>query len=228
MGQPPGYGPKQPLSPAAAAFGAPPPGGPPPGGPLWPSPVPGGSPAPRKARRGPARVLAVVAAVVVALVLGGVAVANLGDDDDPRENTSQSSGDGDRDQIDVIAPTGDLDDGVEPSTQPPDPPADEPAATTPPAGGATGPRIKYEVLVAKPTKALHLSYNDKDGDTISYQGSALPWELEFVATDPNFNPRVSVQIRGGSGAFITCRLTIDGKLRTERTDNSKLYPTVGC
>jgi hypothetical protein len=188
--------------------------------------VPAGRPAPRKNRRGPARVLAVVAAVVVALVLGGVAVANLGDDDDPRDNASQTSGD--QGEIDVIKPTGDLDDGVEPSTQPPDPPADEPAATTPPAGEATGPRIKYEILVAKPTKALHLSYNDKDGDSISYQGHALPWELEFVATDPNFNPRVSVQIRGGSGVYITCRLTIDGKLRTERTDNSKLYPTVGC
>jgi hypothetical protein len=230
--QPPGYGPNQPMSPAAA-FGAPPHSGPPHsgpphGGPVWPTAVPAAAPAPRKARRGPARVLAVVAAVVVALVLGGVAVANMGNDDEPGENTSQSNPNGERDQIEVEPPTGDLDDGVEPSTQPADPPEDEPAQTTPPAGGATGPRIKYEVLVAKPTKANTLSYRDKDGDVISYQGRALPWEIEFVATDPDFDPSVTVQIRGGSGVSVTCRLTIDGKLRTERTDNSKLYPTVIC
>jgi hypothetical protein len=221
FGQPPGYGPNQPGPPAGL-------GAPPPGGPVWPPAAAVGAPSPRKRRRGPTRVLAVVAAVVVALVLGGVAVANLGDDDEPGENTSQNSPTGDRGQIDVLPPTGDLEDGLDPSTQPPDPPETEPGQTTPPAGEATGPRILYEVLVAKPIKATTLSYHDKDGDTISYQGHQLPWRLEFTATDADFDPSITAQIAGGSGRFITCRLTIDGKLRTERTDDAKLYPTVVC
>jgi hypothetical protein len=221
-GQQPGYAQpaahQRPMSPAAAGFG------PPPAGPVWPPS--GGATPPAKRRRGPARILAVLAAVVLAVVAGGVALANLGEEDTPGTNTSQG------DKIDVRPPSGDLSDA--PATQPAETPTEAPvepggaAGTTPPVGGAAGPRIKYEILVAKRTKATTLSYHDKDGDTISYQGHTLPWELEFVAADPNFDPSVTAQINGGTGLFVTCRLTIDGKLRTERTDTGKLYPTVIC
>jgi hypothetical protein len=223
--QQPGYGQpgahQRPMSPAAAGFG------PPPAGPAWP---PQGKPAtPARRRRGPARIVAILAAVVLAVVVGGVALANLGDEDDPGVNAGQN------DKIDVRVPSGDLSDapatGAAEPTPSPTPPAEsaDPVATSaPPAGGGTGPRIVYEVLVAKPTKATTLTYHDKDGDTISFKEHPLPWKLEFTATDADFNPNVTAQIAGGTGRYITCKLTIDGKLREEHTDSSKLYPTVVC
>jgi hypothetical protein len=169
----------------------------------------------------------VLAAVVAAVVVGGFALANLrGDEGDKTADPNR---------IDVIAPGGDLSDApptrageltgapVEPSPTP-----TPTGATAPPAGGGVGPRVVYEVLVAKPAKSTTLTYHDKDGDRISYKEHPLPWKLEFTATSTDYDPSVTAQVAGGNGQSITCRLTVDGKLLKEHTDSGRLYPTVIC
>jgi hypothetical protein len=219
-GQPAAAGHAAPMSPAPAmmAAGAPPGSAPGPG-PVWPSPTgqPVGKRASRSRRRTPVRLLAVLSAFVVALVLGGVALANLVDDDDPGQGAGKS-------RIDVRAPQGGglggppTGQATEPATPAPD--AATEAGATPPAGGGTV--VLYEVEASGRGNVGTVEYLDKDNELIRRSGIPLPWRLQFTTSHPNFTPMVITQrTGGGDGGPVTCRVTVNGKVTDETTTPGK-------
>lgn len=59
-----------------------------------------------------------------------------------------------------------------------------------------------------------INYLDLDAKPQRIDGAALPWSLTLKTTAPSAAPNILAQ---GDGTSITCRITVDGEVKDERT-----------
>lgn len=59
-----------------------------------------------------------------------------------------------------------------------------------------------------------INYLDLESAPQRVDGAALPWSLTLKTTDPSAFPNIIAQ---GDGTSITCRVSVDGKVKDERT-----------
>lgn len=74
--------------------------------------------------------------------------------------------------------------------------------------------LRYEVFGAPGTVA-NISYFDVDGEPQHLKGARLPWSLEFPITAATAVGNVLAQ---GDSNRIGCRILVDGKVKTENTE----------
>ena len=72
--------------------------------------------------------------------------------------------------------------------------------------------VKYEIF-GSGTMAT-INYLDLDAQTQKAVNAALPWELTLTTTAPAASPNIVAQ---GDGDTISCRITVDGVIKDERT-----------
>ncbi len=72
--------------------------------------------------------------------------------------------------------------------------------------------VKYEIF--GDGSAATINYLDLDAQPQKALGASLPWELTLTTTAPAASPNIIAQSDGGS---ITCRITVDGVIKDERT-----------
>ncbi|WP_218014551.1 MmpS family transport accessory protein [Mycolicibacterium palauense] len=72
--------------------------------------------------------------------------------------------------------------------------------------------VTYEVF-GNGTYA-NINYMDLGGQPQRLDGAALPWSLTLETTDPSVFPNIVAQ---GDSDHLTCRITIDGEVKDERT-----------
>jgi Mycobacterium membrane protein len=72
--------------------------------------------------------------------------------------------------------------------------------------------VKYEIF-GSGTMAT-INYLDLDAQPQKAVNAALPWELTLTTTAPAASPNIVAQ---GDGDTISCRITVDGVIKDERT-----------
>jgi hypothetical protein len=72
--------------------------------------------------------------------------------------------------------------------------------------------VKYEIF-GNGTVAT-INYLDLDAQPQKAENVALPWSLTLTTTAPAASPNIVAQSDGGS---ISCRITVDGVVKDERT-----------
>jgi hypothetical protein len=72
--------------------------------------------------------------------------------------------------------------------------------------------VKYEIFGAGTVATIN--YLDLDAQPQKAVDVALPWSLDLTTTAPAASPNIVAQSDGGS---ITCRITVDGVVKDERT-----------
>jgi len=72
--------------------------------------------------------------------------------------------------------------------------------------------VKYEIY-GNGTVAT-INYLDLDAQPQKAENVALPWTLDLTTTAPAASPNIVAQSDGGS---ISCRITVDGVIKDERT-----------
>ena len=72
--------------------------------------------------------------------------------------------------------------------------------------------VKYEIY-GNGTVAT-INYLDLDAQPQKAENVALPWTLDLTTTAPAASPNIVAQSDGGS---ISCRITVDGVVKDERT-----------
>jgi Mycobacterium membrane protein len=72
--------------------------------------------------------------------------------------------------------------------------------------------VKYEIFGAG--SAATINYLDLDAQPQKAENSALPWTLTLTTTAPAASPNIVAQ---SDGDIITCRITVDGVVKDERT-----------
>jgi Mycobacterium membrane protein len=72
--------------------------------------------------------------------------------------------------------------------------------------------VKYEIF-GNGSQAT-INYLDLDAQPQKAQNTALPWTLTLTTTAPAASPNIVAQSDGDS---ITCRITVDGVVKDERT-----------
>jgi hypothetical protein len=72
--------------------------------------------------------------------------------------------------------------------------------------------VKYQIL-GNGTAAT-INYLDLDAQPQKAHNASLPWELTLTTTAPASSPNIIAQSDGNS---ITCRITVDGVIKDERT-----------
>jgi hypothetical protein len=72
--------------------------------------------------------------------------------------------------------------------------------------------VKYEIFGAG--SAATINYLDLDAQPQKAENSALPWTLTLTTTAPAASPNIIAQ---SDGDTITCRITVDGVVKDERT-----------
>jgi hypothetical protein len=72
--------------------------------------------------------------------------------------------------------------------------------------------VRYEVFGSG--GSANINYLDLDAKPQRVDGAALPWSLTLETTEPTAAPNLMAQ---GSGSSITCRITVDGEVKDERT-----------
>jgi hypothetical protein len=72
--------------------------------------------------------------------------------------------------------------------------------------------VKYQILGNGTAAAIN--YLDLDAQPQKAHNASLPWELTLTTTAPASSPNIIAQSDGNS---ITCRITVDGVIKDERT-----------
>jgi hypothetical protein len=72
--------------------------------------------------------------------------------------------------------------------------------------------VKYEIF--GDGAAATINYLDLDAQPQKAEDAALPWSLTLTTTAPAASPNIIAQSDGDS---ITCRITVDGVIKDERT-----------
>lgn len=72
--------------------------------------------------------------------------------------------------------------------------------------------IRYEVFGS--AASANINYLDLDARPQRIDAAALPWSLTLETSAPSAAPNLIAQ---GTGASITCRISVDGELKDERT-----------
>ncbi len=72
--------------------------------------------------------------------------------------------------------------------------------------------VRYEVFGAG--GSANINYLDLDAKPQRIDGAPLPWSLTLETTEPTAAPNLMAQ---GTGMSITCRITVDGEVKDERT-----------
>ena len=72
--------------------------------------------------------------------------------------------------------------------------------------------VRYEVFGS--ADSANINYLDLDAKPQRIDAAALPWSLTLETSAPSAAPNLMAQ---GTGASITCRITVDGELKDERT-----------
>lgn len=72
--------------------------------------------------------------------------------------------------------------------------------------------VQYEVFGSGGT--ANINYLDLDAKPQRVDGAPLPWSLTLETTEPTAAPNLMAQ---GTGMSITCRITVDGEIKDERT-----------
>ena len=74
--------------------------------------------------------------------------------------------------------------------------------------------VKYEIYGNGSVATIN--YLDLDAQPQRARNTSLPWELTLTTTAPAASPNIIAQSDGSS---ITCRITVDGVLKDERTSD---------
>src|ERR1700754_780601 len=74
--------------------------------------------------------------------------------------------------------------------------------------------VKYEIFGNGSVATIN--YLDLDAQPQRARNTSLPWELTLTTTAPAASPNIIAQSDGSS---ITCRLTVDGVVKDERTSD---------
>jgi hypothetical protein len=74
--------------------------------------------------------------------------------------------------------------------------------------------VKYEIW-GTGTYA-DINYLDLNAKPVRVDGASIPWSLELTTTAPSAFPNI---VAMGDGNSITCRVTVDGEVKDERTSN---------
>jgi hypothetical protein len=72
--------------------------------------------------------------------------------------------------------------------------------------------VKYEIFGTGTVATIN--YLDLDAQPQKAENVALPWSLDLTTTAPAASPNIVAQSDGGS---ISCRITVDGVIKDERT-----------
>jgi hypothetical protein len=72
--------------------------------------------------------------------------------------------------------------------------------------------VRYEVFGSG--GSANINYLDLDAKPQRIDGAALPWSLTLETTEPTAAPNLMAQ---STGMSITCRITVDGEVKDERT-----------
>ena len=72
--------------------------------------------------------------------------------------------------------------------------------------------VTYEIFGSGTVATIN--YLDLDAQPQKAENSSLPWELTLTTTAPAASPNIVAQSDGES---ITCRITVDGVIKDERT-----------
>ena len=72
--------------------------------------------------------------------------------------------------------------------------------------------VKYDIFGTG--GAATINYLDLDAQPQKAENVALPWSLTLTTTAPASSPNIVAQ---GDGDTITCRITVDGVVKDERT-----------
>ena len=72
--------------------------------------------------------------------------------------------------------------------------------------------VKYEIFGDGASATIN--YLDLDAQPQKAENTALPWSLTLTTTAPAASPNIIAQ---SDGDTITCRITVDGVVRDERT-----------
>jgi hypothetical protein len=72
--------------------------------------------------------------------------------------------------------------------------------------------VKYEIFGSGTIATIN--YLDLDAQPQKAVNAALPWELTLTTTAPAASPNIVAQ---GDGDTISCRITVDGVIKDERT-----------
>ncbi len=73
--------------------------------------------------------------------------------------------------------------------------------------------VKYEVW-GEPGAMANVNYMDLDARPVRVDNVSLPWEITLSTTAPSVFPTISGQ---GDGSTLSCRITVDGEVKDERT-----------
>src|SRR5258707_11164596 len=76
--------------------------------------------------------------------------------------------------------------------------------------------VKYEIFGAG--SAATINYLDLDAQPQKAENTALPWNLTLTTTAPAASPNIIAQ-RDGDTITCTCRITVDGVVKDERTSD---------
>jgi hypothetical protein len=85
--------------------------------------------------------------------------------------------------------------------------------------------IKYEVTGSGGT--VNINYLDENGQPNLIENAPLPWSFTIVTTLPSMSANIMAQgDRDVSG--LGCRVTVDDKVRDDRTSNDTVKPFIYC
>jgi Mycobacterium membrane protein len=76
-------------------------------------------------------------------------------------------------------------------------------------------RVLFEVF-GTPGSVATINYLDKDAQPQRVDNAPLPWSQTLTTTDPTLFADLRAQ---GDGTSITCRITVNGIVKDERTSN---------
>ncbi|MDT7762932.1 MAG: hypothetical protein QOC63_2352 [Mycobacterium sp.] len=76
-------------------------------------------------------------------------------------------------------------------------------------------RVTYEIFGSDGTVAT-INYLDLDAQPQEVKGARLPWSITLTTTAPASNANIVAQ---GDSDTIGCRITVDGKVKDEKTSD---------
>jgi hypothetical protein len=77
-------------------------------------------------------------------------------------------------------------------------------------------RVTYEVF-GNPGATADINYLDPDGEPVQVDGATLPWSIELETNAPSMAANIVAQ---GTGDYLGCRITSDGKVHDERSTSA--------
>ena len=73
--------------------------------------------------------------------------------------------------------------------------------------------VRYEIF-GQPGATATINYLDLDAQPQKAENVTLPWSLTLTTTAPAASPNIVAQ---GDGDSISCRITVDGEVKDEKT-----------